>query len=734
MSYRGGAAIPIKRIAAVLAAGFICGILAVVMAIGNATLLAHGALAHSVASVITITLFAAALLPMATAYFSAIPGQATNTQEISVVALGTVVGAASVAFSGARTEPAYLATIIVTIGLTTLLCGFTMFWLGKARFGRIIRFVPYPVFGGFLAITGWYLLVGGMEIVVGHHFGFQNLDSLLEPVTRIKVVLAIALVGLVQLFTMRASSGTLLPIAVVVTIAVFNAVVLFLGISQMELQQLGWIIIAPAQDIWPPFGPAELLQLDWTAVGAGLLYAPFVVLVTVAAAMMNVSGIEVQLKGDVDLNRELRSMGLGNALSGLVGGIPGFPSVSATLLAVRMGAAERTIGIISGLVVIVALVFTSELLAIAPAPLFGALLMWMGLSLLIDWVVRPLRTLRRSEHAIILLILAVSIAAGFPAGIVTGLLAALVLFVFEYGRVEGVRFVTTGHDYRSRMLSEERRIALESHGNAIMIMKLSGFIFFGTSDRIIQKISERVLASTKAPIRFIVMDFRRVTGIDSSTILSFDRLKRLALKDSFTVILTNLPKDTAARLRSGGLDFGAAPFHVEPDIDAGVSWAENGILEVSAPEILVAPLDPEVVVEKFLGDPALAKALIKYFEKVEFAPGSHLISQGSVADDIYFIESGEGVVVLEAEQGSPVRLMAFGTGTVLGEVAFYRGERRSASAVASSHVKAWLLKRSALAEIERKAPKLAAAFHLQIARALAERLQNANRLIRVLAD
>jgi hypothetical protein len=49
-------------------------------------------------------------------------------------------------------------------------------------------------------------------------------------------------------------------------------------------------------------------------------------------------------------------------------------------------------------------------------------------------------------------------------------------------------------------------------------------------------------------------------------------------------------------------------------------------------------------------------------------------------------------------------------------------------------VKAWQLKRSALAEIERTSPKLAATFHHQIARALAERLQNANRLIRVLAD
>ena len=198
-------------------------------------------------------------------------------------------------------------------------------------------------------------------------------------------------------------------------------------------------------------------------------------------------------------------------------------------------------------------------------------------------MIKPLRTLRRSEHGIILLILAVSIAAGFPAGIITGLLAALVLFVFEYGRVEGVRFVASGHDYRSRMLSDERRIALEPHGNAIVVMKLSGFIFFGTSDRIIQKIKDRVLSATEGPMRFVVMDFRRVSGIDSSTILSFNRLKRLAQKDGFSVILTSCKSKRQHGFAPAASTLAQRPSMLEPDIDAGVSWAENGILKVSAP-------------------------------------------------------------------------------------------------------------------------------------------------------
>src|ERR1700742_5056339 len=86
------AKISLRRITAVLAAGFIGGILAVALAIGNATLLARGDLVSSVTSLVSIILLAAAVLPMSTAYFSAIPGQVTTTQAISVVALGTVVG------------------------------------------------------------------------------------------------------------------------------------------------------------------------------------------------------------------------------------------------------------------------------------------------------------------------------------------------------------------------------------------------------------------------------------------------------------------------------------------------------------------------------------------------------------------------------------------------------------------------------------------------------------------
>jgi SulP family sulfate permease len=719
------------RSATVLAAGVVCGLLAVVLAIGNATLIARGDLAAFLPAVVGVFLAVAAVMPAITAFLSTIGGQVTTTQEIAVVALASVVGAVTASYAGDPTQPAYLATILTAFGLTTALCGLAMFALGAGGLGRIIRFVPYPVFGGFLAITGWYLFTGGLETVLGHSLDLQQLLLIVQdPNVASKVGFAVAFVVLVMVFNSRFGSGALLPLAMAATAVLFDAFVWGAGIPLTQLQDAGWIIRVPSEGIaWPPVRVEDLAAIDWRAVGQGLIFAPLVVVVTIAASMMNVSGIEIEIRGELDLNRELRSMGIGSIASGILGGIPGYPAVSGTLISFRMGAPDRLVGIIAGAVCLVAVVFAQQLLNAVPAPLLGALLMWLGASLLIDWVVKPLRTLRRQEHAIILIILAVSIAAGFPAGILAGLIAALLLFVFEYSRVDGIRFAATGRDYQSRMLPDNHRATLERIGGSIVIMKLSGFIFFGTSDRIVQRVTSRVVASAPEAIRFVVMDFRRVAGVDSSTVMSFERLKRLAERHDVVVILAGLSDAITERLAIGGLDLTQLPFRTEPDLDAAVAWAERRLLAEAA-----AQSTASAALARHLGSEALADQLRPYCDRVTFDEGARLIEQGTSADDIFFIDTGEGVVMLDVEHGDSVKLMGFGAGTILGEVAFYLSHRRSASAIATTEVTAYRLSRGRLADVEREAPALAAAFHYEIARALADRLQSANRLIQILAD
>jgi SulP family sulfate permease len=721
-----------QRVLSVAVTGFLCGLMSVALALSNSVLLARGDLLPLLTPIASVILFATAILPIVTSFLSTMPGQVTTTQEISVVALAAVTGATSAAFAG---DPGggLLPTILVTIGLTTVLCGVVMYGLGALRLGRITRYVPYPVFAGFLAITGWYLITGGLETIIGGHLGFDRLGEFADGAVLLKVGAAIGFVVAVELANRRFPSGVALPLGALAAIALFNIAVALLGVSQPELEALGWLAVMPATGLsWPPVGLDQLADVDWSAVVAGLLFAPFVVIITTAGAMMNVSGIELDTRRDVDLNAELRAIGTGNLLSGLFGGIPGFPAVSTTMLAERLGAWYRATGIVTGVVAIAALAFAPQVFARVPVPMLGALLIWVGVSLTIDWLIRPMRTLPRSEYAIILIILGVSIAAGLPAGIGMGLLMALVLFAVTYARVDGVRFVATGRDLHSRNITPERRSQMAERGEAIAVIKLAGFMFFGTADRIVQRIVGQSAAAGAGNGWYAILDFSRVAGFDSSTVLSFERLRRIAERDGFRVVFAGLGP-LAERLAASGLDIGTAPFHRTADLDSALDWAEGQVLgvETAAHGETVAP---QAALGQLLGDAALADAILPYLTHGTYRADERLIEQGTAADDILIVESGHGTVLLETRGDGPLPLMDFGPGTILGEIAFYGREARSASALARTPVVAWTLSRAALDTLEAEQPAAAAAFHRALARVLADRLQSANRLIRVLAD
>ena len=237
--------------------------------------------------------------------------------------------------------------------------------------------------------------------------------------------------------------------------------------------------------LWPPIAVGDLAAVDWSHVLAGVTAFPALIIVTVMALLMNATGIELATGTDVDLDRELRSVGLQNLLSGAGGGLPGFTGLSLTLLAVRLGAANRMVGVLVAVVVAAALFLGRFVLGLVPTPLLGSLLVWVGGSLIGQWLILSPRRVALREYLVILIIFAVIVGGSFPLGILAGLLAAVVLFVLEYGRLDTVRHVMRGSQYQSNAAgSKDRRETLRRHGDAILFVSLQGYLFFGTAERL----------------------------------------------------------------------------------------------------------------------------------------------------------------------------------------------------------------------------------------------------------
>ena len=722
---------PIHHVVQTVAAGLVCGFLAVVLSLSLGNLLFFGEMHDFVSIALGMALFTTMVVAAIAALTSPIRGVVSISEEIPVVAIAGPAAAITAAMSGVAPPRDIAATIVVAAAVATLATGAVLLVLGYFRLGRLIRFVPFPVTAGFLAGTGWLILQGGLSVIAGDFIGLASLHLLVEPGVAAKCALGVAFAGLIAFLQSRSQNPLVFPVALLVALIAYNLVVTVLAIPAEALREAGWVVPVPKSGLWPPMRPADFAVVDWDAISASAIVLPGIVIVTVMALLMNATGIELDTGRDLDLDQELRSVGWQNLAAGAGGGIPGYPAVSLSLLATRLGAANRLVGLIVAAVTGCVLFLGELALDLVPTPLLGSLLVWIGAALTYEWLVSTARRLPRWEYLIVVLIFLVIVLVSFTTGIFVGLVAAVVLFVVEYGRIDSVRHVLTGRDYQSTFeTSEERRESLRLHGDAILIVQLQGFIFFGSSDRLRKNIENRL----SDLVRFLIIDFKHVTGVDSSAVVSFIRLGQVVSRRGATIVLTGMNEQVKRALLRGGLVAGAG-LRIDRDIDHGLVWCENQVLARLAPNLDVG--GPRGLAELTFGivkDSSLAVELGRYFERVTLDTGEFLVEGGLPCDEMYFVGSGRGAVTVTGTGAAPVRIATIGPGAVVGEVAFFLDQPRNASVVVESPMTAWCLSRASLVRLQREMPELAFRFHEGIAAMMAARITSTNRLVVFLAD
>ena len=353
--------------------------------------------------------------------------------------------------------------------------------------------------------------------------------------------------------------------------------------------------------------------------------------------------------------------------------------------------------------------------------------MFLGLSFMVEWVWDKRRLLPPLEYAVVVVILLGIIVWGFLIGVVIGLVLAVVLFAISYGRIELVHEVAFGETYRSnvdRPVSE--RAELRSRSEQVQILRVTGFVFFGSTNRLLERIRRRVEAAT--PPRFLVIDLRRVTGVDSSAVVSFVKVMRLAEAAGSEVIFTGASDPVRAQLARGGVDETQGLVSFEPDLDRGLQRCEDALL--SAPGL--AEAQAEHPAGRRLD--GLPPGLEAHLERVSLPEGSVLLHQDDPPGDVYVLESGRLGVETTTAEGARIRLRTLRPGVVVGEVTLYTGVARTADVVAEVPSVVLRISRASIERLEAEEPELASTLHRWLATTLAERLTDTMRTFDVLLD
>jgi SulP family sulfate permease len=506
----------------------------------------------------------------------------------------------------------------------------------------------------------------------------------------------------------------------------FAVGVVVTGSSLQEARSLGWLVLGPfdKRRVWQPWAARAITGADWVAVlrqAAGILAAVFVAVIGVS---FNVNATEIVLHRDLDTNRELRDAGVLNIVSGAFGGIPGYHALSLTALTERMSVNARTAGLVAALVPLAAVVFGASVIELIPRLLVGGVLVFLGLTFIVEWVWEKRKILSRVEYVIVLVILAGIIAKGFLPGVVIGLVMAVVLLAVSYSRIELVHEVAFGETYRSNVdRPPAERAALRTMGEQVQVLRVNGFVFFGSANGLLERIRERV---ESGPVRFMLLDLRQVTGVDSSAVVSFVKVVHLAEANGFELMLAGASDPVREQLARGGVVASEGVVRFEPDLDRGLQWCEDVLLE-EAHERLAGAGQGDALAE-------MPPGLSRYLERESLRVGTVVIRQDEPPEDVFVLEAGRLSVETVTAAGTRMRLRTVLPGVMVGEVAMYTGVPRTADVVAETPVVVLRLRRSAIDRMESEEPELAGVLHRWLAQTLAERLTDTQRAVEALSD
>lgn len=163
-----------RDLASGIIAGVVLGILNVALAVAFGARVFSGPLAPFVSVGIGLFLFGGAVVGIVVVFVSSHSGMIATPQDIPATILALVAAGIFATMSSSMSPEAALPTVVAAIAVTGLLTGACFLLLGQFKLGNLVRFIPYPVIGGFLAGIGWLLLTGGLGVMVGGEGGGGN--------------------------------------------------------------------------------------------------------------------------------------------------------------------------------------------------------------------------------------------------------------------------------------------------------------------------------------------------------------------------------------------------------------------------------------------------------------------------------------------------------------------------------------------------------------------------------
>jgi SulP family sulfate permease len=714
-------------------AGAISGVVQIAYCISFAALIFTGDLAGGfslgLAGLIMGTVVTCVVVALTSTLSPADGGPDSPAVAVMSVLAGSV--AAALAAKGASNAE-IIVNVLVALSVSTLFTGIFLYGIGALRLGQWLRFVPYPVIGGFLAASGLLLITGGMEVVTQTNLTLSpsSWEVLYSPLYGPQIIVGLLFAISIQLVGRWVPSFLALPLAFLVFLIVLDSGLF--GFVQDEGVRTAWFLPTLGQlALWLPVEAGLRQDVDWGVVAQSSAEIGAVCGVMAIALLLDVSSLEVARQKSADLDKEFRNNGLANLIASVVGGFAGSLSMNGCLLLDESGATTRWAGVIVGIVCAIILFSGADIGSVVPKAILGGMLAYLGVMIIVELWEAPAKS-SWMEWALTGMMTLVILNFGYFMGVVIGVIGACLIFALSYSRIGVIRRHLTRHEFSSNVeRSPEQTRLLREEGKRVHVFWLSGFIFFGSSNGLFERIKRVIEGQLEKPVGYVVLDFGQVPGLDTSAVLSLVKLRNYCEEHDVTLGFSGLTEAMQLSFEKAGFFGSTRPHQVFKSRNEAVEWCEDMLLmhhEVGE----ASTHSFESWLQAEFGGQVDFDRIVSYMERSELEVGEFLFRQGEPADSIVLQASGCVAIAITDGHGRQIRLRRMIGHTIVGEMGFYRGVPRTAHVIAEGPTVVYRLTREAFDRMQAEDPTAAGAFHKLIIRLLSDRLEFANREISAL--
>ncbi len=429
-------------------------------------------------------LYAAMVAPIVTALFGSSWHTVSGpTVATSIVVFGILMRSQAQT-GGVPETPMFISMVLVL----TLLAGAIQLVLGLCRLGHIVDFISHTVILGFSTGAALLIMSSQLKGIMGINFSRQeNIALTLREVYRHigETNLSILFLSLSTLMVALVFKTFFKKLPYLLIAMIYGGVAVTL--MSIVLKEPNVKMVGALPQGLPTFMIPDLTWYqvrEWFAAAIALATLGLIQAVSIAKTIAIKSG------QSIDANQEFVAQGLANIACSFTSGFFSSSSFTRTGVNYSAGAVTPLSSIMASGLILLVLLFATDVTAFLPTATMSAIIMLIGYQL-IDWGhIKNVFTTSRAESAVFVVTLLSTLFLSLEFAIYSGMFLSLLMYLQKTSTPMVLHMTVDKLDPYHRLIPLRSQ---QSEHPYLEIVRVDGSIFFGSVEHIRKSIDAKRL-------------------------------------------------------------------------------------------------------------------------------------------------------------------------------------------------------------------------------------------------